>query len=106
MTALEWTQYFSHYNMFLKGYPLGAKNASKTRNQSVHTFWARLACFCHLGFISDPLIVSKFHNETHEECLWGFFQTLKGSKLISPCSDPAEFRTHPRCYHCSFYLQK
>ena len=25
-----------------------------------------LASFCHLGFISDPLIVSKFHNETHD----------------------------------------
>ena len=23
----------------------------------VHTSWARLASFCHLGFISDPLIV-------------------------------------------------
>ena len=22
--------------------------------------------FCHLGFITDPLIVSKFHNETHD----------------------------------------
>ena len=29
-------------------------------------YWARLASFCHLGFISDPLIVSKFHNETHD----------------------------------------
>ena len=28
--------------------------------------WARLASFCQLGFISDPLIVSKFHNETHD----------------------------------------
>ena len=28
--------------------------------------WARLASFCHLGFISDPLIFSKFHNETHD----------------------------------------
>ena len=25
-----------------------------------------LASFCHLGFTSDPLIVSKFHNETHD----------------------------------------
>ena len=53
-------------NMFLKGYPLEAKTASKNWNQSVHIFWARLASFCHLGFISDPLIVSKFHNETHD----------------------------------------
>ena len=29
-------------------------------------FRARPASFCHLGFISDPLIVSKFHNETHD----------------------------------------
>ena len=28
--------------------------------------WARLDSFCHLGIISDPLIVSKFHNETHD----------------------------------------
>ena len=32
----------------------------------MHTSWARLAIFCHLGFISDPLIVSKFHNETYD----------------------------------------
>ena len=32
----------------------------------MHIFWARLASFCHLGFISDPLIVSKFHNEAHD----------------------------------------
>ena len=53
-------------NMFLKGYPLEAKTAPKNRNQSVHIFWAILASFCHLDFISDPLIVSKFHNETHD----------------------------------------
>ena len=28
--------------------------------------WARLASFCHLGFIRDPLIVSKFHNGTND----------------------------------------
>ena len=32
----------------------------------MHISWARLASFCQLGFISDPLIVSKFHNETHD----------------------------------------
>ena len=32
----------------------------------MHISLARLASFCHLGFISDPLIVSKFHNETHD----------------------------------------
>ena len=31
-----------------------------------HISWARLASFCHLGFISDPLIVSKFQNETQD----------------------------------------
>ena len=52
--------------MFLKAYRLEAKTAPKNWNQSVHIFWARLVSFCHLGFISDPLIVSKFHNETHD----------------------------------------
>ena len=32
----------------------------------MHIFWARLASFGHLGLISDPLIVSKFYNETHD----------------------------------------
>ena len=32
----------------------------------MHISWARLASFYLLGFISDPLIVSKFHNETHD----------------------------------------
>ena len=52
--------------MFLKGYPLEAKTATKNLNYSVHISRARLASFCHLGFISDPLIVSKFYNETHD----------------------------------------
>ena len=29
-------------------------------------FWASLASFGRLGLISDPLIVLKFHNETHD----------------------------------------
>ena len=49
-------------NMFFKGYPLEAKTSPK----SVRISWARLAGFCHLGVISDTLIVSKFHNETHD----------------------------------------
>ena len=32
----------------------------------MHIFWARLASFGHSGLISDPLIVSMFHNETHD----------------------------------------
>ena len=43
--------------MFLKGYPLEAKNAQKNWNQSVHILWARQASFGQLGLISDPLIV-------------------------------------------------
>ena len=32
----------------------------------MHISWARLASFYHLGVISDPLIVSKFHNFTND----------------------------------------
>ena len=32
----------------------------------VQVFWARLASFEHLGLISDPLIISKFPNESHD----------------------------------------
>ena len=52
--------------MFLKGYPWEAKTAPKNWNQSVYISWTRLASLCHLGVISDPLIVSKFHNKSHD----------------------------------------
>ena len=32
----------------------------------MHIFWVTLASFGHLGHISDPLIVSKIHNEKHD----------------------------------------
>ena len=47
-------------------FALEAKTAPKKWNYSMHISLARLASFCHLGVISDPLIVSKFHNETHD----------------------------------------
>ena len=50
----------------LKRVSFRSKACTKELNYCVHIFWARLASFCHLGFISDPLIVSKFHNETHD----------------------------------------
>ena len=64
--AYKMLNYSFIWNMLLKGYPFEAKTAPKNWNQSVHISWARLASFCHLGVISDPLIVSKFHNETHD----------------------------------------
>ena len=50
----------------LKGVSFGSKDCTKELKLECKFFWARLASFCHLGFISDPLIVSKFHNETHD----------------------------------------
>ena len=44
--------------MFLKGYPLEAKMHQRTET--------RVCIFSGLDFICDPLIVSKFHNETHD----------------------------------------
>ena len=32
----------------------------------MHIFWTRLASFGNLDLISDPLIVLKFNNETHD----------------------------------------
>ena len=32
----------------------------------MQVFWARLASFGHLDLISDPLIISKFSNESHD----------------------------------------
>ena len=47
--------------MLLKRLSFGNKEC-----EFVQIFWARIANFCHLGLISDPLIVSKFHNKTHD----------------------------------------
>ena len=52
-------------NMLLKGVSFGSKDCTKELKLECAYFLARIASFCHLGVISDPLIVSKFHNETH-----------------------------------------
>ena len=38
----------------------------RTETRVCKFFWARLASFGHLGFISGPLIISKFSNESHD----------------------------------------
>ena len=49
----------------LKRVSFGSKDCTKELKLECAD-WARLASFCHLGFTSDPLIVSKFHNEAHD----------------------------------------
>ena len=48
--------------MFLKG----KKRTKELKLECAFFFWARLASFCHLGFVSYPLIASKFFNETYD----------------------------------------
>ena len=50
----------------LKRVSFGSKECTEELKLECAYFWARLASFGHLGLISDPLIVSKFHNETHD----------------------------------------
>ena len=46
---------------------LGSNEYTKElKEYRVQVFWARLAGFCHLGIISDPLIISKFHSGFHD----------------------------------------
>ena len=52
--------------MFLKMLSFASKECTKELKLECAIFWARLASFGNLGHISDPLIVSKFHNETHD----------------------------------------
>ena len=57
----------SEVKYVLKRVPFGSKDCTKELElECVYISWARLASFCHLGFISDSLIVSKFHNETDD----------------------------------------
>ena len=52
-------------NMYLKRLSIGNKD-QRTETRVCKFVWARLASFGHLGLISDLLIVSKFHKETHD----------------------------------------
>ena len=56
----------SEVKYVLKMVSLGSKDCTKELKLECAISWARLASFCHLGAIRDPLIVSKFHNETHD----------------------------------------
>ena len=56
----------SEVKYVLKRVSFGSKDCIKELKLECAYFWTRLASFCHLGFISDPQIVSKFHNETHD----------------------------------------
>ena len=47
--------------MVLKGYPLEAKIHRRTETRE-----CKFSSFGHLGLISDPLIISKFPNETND----------------------------------------
>ena len=52
----------SEVKYVLKRVSFGSKHCTKELKPE----HARLASFGHLGLISDPLRVSKFHNETHD----------------------------------------
>ena len=57
----------SEVKYVLKRVSLGSQDCTKElKLKCAYISWARLASFCQLGFISDPLTVSKFHNETHD----------------------------------------
>ena len=53
--------------MFLKRLSFGSKECTEELKLECPSFlWARLASFGHLCLISDPLIISKFSNESHD----------------------------------------
>ena len=43
---------------------------------------------------------------SHIISLWGFFKILKGSLLINPWSDPADFQIHLSFYGCPCYMKE
>ena len=57
---------YSEVKYVLKRVSLRSKDCTKELKLECACSWAILARFCHLGFISDPLILSKFHNETND----------------------------------------
>ena len=54
-------------HMFLKRLSFGSKECTEELKQECASFLGQtIACFGHLGLISDPLIISKFSNESHD----------------------------------------
>ena len=56
----------SEVKYVLKRVSFGNKDCTKELKLECAYFLGQTSYFCHLGFISDPLIVSKFYNETHD----------------------------------------
>ena len=56
----------SEVKYVLKKVSFRSKECTKELKLECAYFLGRLASFGQLGLISDPLIVSKFHNETHD----------------------------------------
>ena len=52
--------------MIFKRLSFESKDCNKELKLECANFLARLASFGHVGFISDPLIISMFHNKTHD----------------------------------------
>ena len=64
--TLRWWSWVFYCKYVLKTVSFGSKDCTKELKLECAYFLARLASFCHLGLTSDPLIVPKFHNETHD----------------------------------------
>ena len=60
------SSYAADFNYVVKRVSLGSKDCTKELKLECAYSWARLASFCHLYVISDPLIGSRFHNKTHD----------------------------------------
>ena len=56
----------SEVKYVLKRVSFGSKDCTKELKLECAYFLGQTSKFCQLGFISDPLIVSKFDNETHD----------------------------------------
>ena len=59
--------------MFLKRLSFGSKECTEELKLECANYLGRIASFGHLGLISDPLIISKFPNETHDPNKTVFF---------------------------------
>ena len=55
-----------HLKYVLKRVSFGSRECTIELKLECAYFLGQTSSFCHLGFISDPLIISKFHNETHD----------------------------------------
>ena len=96
-TKKQWRHHFPHYKSMGVFFKL-----SRADNSIVGgPIWPKFQLLLDIMHVPDTYKIKMDRiNSYREKVATSIFLTLKGSKLCSPRSDLAKFRTHPSSYVC------